>query len=299
MEEQYAAGKLRVEKEREEERRGLRDEVEALKGAMVKRDHFKFKSMMSGRELSLRFQDLASEIDAFSRVRWDNRQETTWPFPGKVFRESENERRSKQYVIQNTIWVILYERIFCTPFRILGTEGKLMEQDWIEKYGKDLKSPMALVPCPKPTKVSEKWRYDTINDCLKAINQPLLDSEPNCNLKQSYEQCLDDIMEDISHELGRVASMGDPDKQRMIDFVRKASKLWLEIGQQRYRIFMLMSNSGSKPSRSGQAFVGTDGMQELVTGPELRRLGDAQGERFENDELVPDCKGKFSVLYSG
>jgi len=280
---------MRLKKDMEEKLRSLMDDVKAL-------DHFK---AISDRDLALRFQDLASEIDDFSRAPWDNKQEATWPFPEKVLRKSDNERRSKQYVIQNTIWVILYERIFCTPFRILGTEGKLMEQDWIEKYGKDLKSPMALVPCPKPTKVSEKWRYDTINDCLKAINQPLLDSEPNCNLKQSYEQCLDDIMEDISHELGRVASMGDPDKQRMIDFVRKASKLWLEIGQQRYRIFMLMSNSGSKPSRSGQAFVGTDGMQELVTGPELRRLGDAQGERFENDELVPDCKGKFSVLYSG
>jgi hypothetical protein len=146
MEEQYAAGKLILEKEREEERRGLRGEVEALKGAMVKRDHFKFKPMMSGRELALRFQDLASEIDDFSRVRWDNRQETTWPFPDKVFRNSENERRSKQYVIQNTIWVILYERIFCTPFRVLGTEGKLMEQDWIEKYGKgELPHPDCLI----------------------------------------------------------------------------------------------------------------------------------------------------------
>jgi len=249
---------------------------------------------MSDRELSQQFNDLASDIDNFSRVRWDNRRETTWPFPDRVFRKSENERRSKKHVIQNTFWVILYERIFCTPFRVLGTEGKLKEQDWIEEYGQDLKSPAALVPCPKPTKDSEKWRYDTINDCLKAINQ--LGSEPNHKLKRSYEQCLKDTTEDLSHELERVASMDVNDKQRMMDLVRKAAQLWLEVGQQRYRIFLLMSNPVTKPSRSGQAFVDT---QELVVGPEVRRIGNAQGERLEKDELVSECKGKFSVLYAG
>jgi len=81
-----------------------------------------------------------------------------------------------------------------------------------------------------------------------------------------------------------------------MDLVRKAAKLWLEFGQQRCRIYLLMSKSGSQPSRSGQAFVGTDGKQELVVGPEVRRMGNVQGERLEKDELLPDCKGKFSVL---
>ena len=128
IEEKYAAERLR----REEEHRSLRDDVETLKRALIKRSHFK---TMSDRELSLRFQDLATEIDDVSRVRWDNTRESTWPFPDEVLRKLENERRSKQHVIQNTIWVILYERIFCTPFRVLGTEGELIEQDWIEKYG--------------------------------------------------------------------------------------------------------------------------------------------------------------------
>jgi len=143
LEEQNAAEKLRLEIKKEKEHRKLKGDIEALKGAKVKRDHFK---AMTDRDLVPRFKDIASEIDDFSRVRWDNRREATWPFPDKVLRESENERRSKQYVIQNTIWVILYERIFCTPFRVLGTEGKLMEQDWIEKYGKgELSHPDCLI----------------------------------------------------------------------------------------------------------------------------------------------------------
>ena len=154
------------------------------------------------------------------------------------------------------------------------------------------------MPCPKPTKVSEKWRYEKIKDCLKAINQSPVDSEPslNYNLKQSYEQCLNDAMEDVSKELGRVASMDVDEKQRMLDLVGKAANVWLEFGQQQYRTYLLMSKSGSQPSRSGQAFVNTDGMQELVVGPEVRRMGNLQGERLERDELLPDCKGKFDVL---
>ena len=154
------------------------------------------------------------------------------------------------------------------------------------------------MPCPKPTKV---WRYEKIKDCLKAINQSLVDSEPNLNynLKQSYEQCLNDAVEDVSKECGRVASMDINEKQRMMDLVRKAAKLWLEAGQQQYRIFLLMSKSGSQPSRSGQAFVGIDGVQELVVYPEVRRMGNMQGERLERNELLLDCKGKFSVLCAG
>jgi hypothetical protein len=90
---------------------------------------------MSDHELAIRFQNLASEVDEFARVRWDNNQESTWLFPDKVLRKSENERRTKQYIVQNTLWVILYERIFCTPFRMLGDEGKSLERIWVEKYG--------------------------------------------------------------------------------------------------------------------------------------------------------------------
>ena len=132
MREQHDAEKLELEAKRERENKSLRDDNEALKSALVKRDHFK---AMSDHELAQRFQNLASEVDEFARVRWDSRRESTWPFPDQVLRNSENERRTKQHVVQNTLWVILYEKIFCTPFRVLGEGGKPLEREWIEKYG--------------------------------------------------------------------------------------------------------------------------------------------------------------------
>ena len=135
--------------------------------------------------------------------------------------------------------------------------------------------------------------------CLEAISQPLVKWEAGYKLRKGYESSLEEIMDDISQELDRVTSVDSSNQQKMSDIVRKAAKLWLDIGQQRYRIFLLMSKSGEKPSRSGQASLDKDGKQELVAEPELRRMGNAQGERLERDELVSNCKGKFDVFRSG
>ena len=37
--------------------------------------------------------------------------------------------------MQNTLWVILYEMIFCTPFRVFGEEGVKLDMQWLDKYG--------------------------------------------------------------------------------------------------------------------------------------------------------------------
>ena len=136
-----------------------------------------------------------------------------------------------------------------------------------------------------------------MKQCLEATTQPLQEWEDNYNVKQGYELSVKEIAEDICRELARVASVSVGEKQRMSDLVRKAARLWLEVGQQRCRMFLVMSCSNNEPARSDPASLDQDGTQELVVVPELRRMGNAQGERLDKDELVLDCKGKFSVFY--
>lgn len=112
--------------------RSLQQTVEVLKEALVRRDNFK---AMSDHELAQRFQDISSEVDSLARLRWEKILESSWPVPGRWFEKSENQRQAKQYFIQNAIWVILYTRIFCTPFRVFGNEGTRLEQDWAQNYG--------------------------------------------------------------------------------------------------------------------------------------------------------------------
>jgi hypothetical protein len=149
--------------------------------------------------------------------------------------------------------------------------------------------------CPKPTKGSEKWRYEKMKKCVEAISQPLMEMEPYYNVKRQFESTLTETSEEIYHELMKVAYLDNIEKQRIRDLVKRAAKLWLEVGQQRYRMFLIMTNSTQEPARSNESALRAGKMQ-LVVAPELRRMGNAQGERLEKDELVMDCEGKFSVF---
>jgi hypothetical protein len=116
----------------EQENKSLRDDIADLTALVAKRGHFR---AMRDYDLANRFQKLANEVDGFARVRWDIKRESAWPFPDEVIRKSQNERITKKNIVLNTLWVILYEGIFCTPFRVLGEEGKSLEKKWMEKYG--------------------------------------------------------------------------------------------------------------------------------------------------------------------
>lgn len=110
---------------------GLRATNEQLKNALVERDHFK---VISDREVANVFQDISSYVEEFAGEPWDRSLKNTWPFPSVAFEELENDRRTRTHLIQNTLWVILYEMIFCTPFRVLGEEGEKLDMQWLEKY---------------------------------------------------------------------------------------------------------------------------------------------------------------------
>ena len=132
--------------------------------------------------------------------------------------------------------------------------------------------------------------------CVEATNQPRM--EWDHKVKREYELCLKEVTKEMSQELGRVALVSGSERQRMGELAKKAAELWLEVGQKRCRMFLLMSNSGNKPVLSRRTTLHHDGTLNLVVVPELRRRGNSQGERLDTDELVMDCKGMFSVLYA-
>jgi hypothetical protein len=126
----------KAHKEHEKQMKGLKQENQDLKGALVKRtnqrDTYK---QLTDRDLSSRFLDLASDIDDVSRVTWDTSKQKSWPVAARQIRNAENERKIKKNIIQNSIWTVLNDKIFQTPFRVLGGRGKSLEQKWTEKFG--------------------------------------------------------------------------------------------------------------------------------------------------------------------
>ncbi|CZR52812.1 uncharacterized protein PAC_02689 [Phialocephala subalpina] len=271
---------------------GLQETNEVLQRALVKRSRFK---AISDGEVASRFQQgIVIEVDELARVAWDIRWESSWPFSQQELQYATDKKQGKQakrFLVQNDMWAILYEKIFCTPFRVFGNEGRAMEEEWLAIFGQG-------APCPPASLQSEQWRYEKITTCVEAINQPVMDSEPNYSIKQGYESTLEEVSEELIQELKNISSVSNNHKQRVYRMVEKAAKLWLDVGQQRCRMFLVMSESGEmvKPVRSRPSSLKRDGTVDLVILPELRRLGNVEGELLDKNELVKDCGGKFSVF---
>ncbi len=115
----------------------LRQKNEALKGVLVARQHIKG---LSDPEICESFKKLASEVDNFSRLQWEMRKESRWPFPENSLRRSENPRKLRQHIVQSSIWVILNEKIFRSPFEVFGQEGRRMHSDWTQSFGQGTKA---------------------------------------------------------------------------------------------------------------------------------------------------------------
>jgi hypothetical protein len=286
-------------------------ENQSLKRGLVNRDNEldKFKPL-TDRDLSDRFQELAREVDDAARVKWDT-SEKTWPVPERQIKKSENERRTRQRIMQNTIWVILNDKIFETPFRVLGPAGKPMESMWVKEFSLGESFPYTdtqfrltqgnigatvtddLYTWPKATTETERWRRNHVRGLMEIIDQQILSVHPNYDLKQGYESTIQEAHLAMVREMGRV-STDKSVNETLEQIALKAARLWVESGVQWYRTQLRMSESGKKPVKSGNKGRGLP--QELVVMPELRRIGNSEANGYDKDEIVKGCEGEFGTL---
>lgn len=282
--EHFDAERKQAEREKELETRSLKVKNEKLKVALVTRDHFK---AMTDHQILTRFQDVAGEVDDFARVKWEVSKEGEWPWPQHVLKKSDNERRLKHDIIQSRIWVILYQYIFCTPFRVLGDEGKSLERQWAEASGQVRRDKDSL-EWPRPYPETEKWRYEQVKKCLDALERGESD------LKEGYESSLMNVGKELSKALGSVSPVDKDTAREMRDLARKAAKLWLELGTQRCRIFFIIPDQIKSGLQGGNGRRDRRGTLELILHPELRRIGNSQGEELDREEVVTGLQGEYT-----
>jgi len=128
---EFEKKKAQLEAAHAAETKHLRKDIEAYTKALLARDEFK---PMPDTEIKARFQDLAEEVDTLARLEWKpNQKEWT----NQALRGlSGNDRLLKKQILQDSVWVILHETIFCSPFRVFGEEGRSLESQWNDVYGK-------------------------------------------------------------------------------------------------------------------------------------------------------------------
>jgi hypothetical protein len=116
----------------EEEEVKLRTVIEEFKVSSAKREQFKG---LTDSEVAAQYKRLANNIEDFSRLEWEFRKEGDWPFSEDRLRQlGKNTRKLKQQIIQNCLWMLLYDNIFCSPFRILGINEHEYDDRWIQIY---------------------------------------------------------------------------------------------------------------------------------------------------------------------
>lgn len=78
------------------------------------------------------FLGVNSLVDDLSRVKWkEDRQ--LWNDDVLAKLGQSNIRILRKSIIQDFIWTTLQEHVYCSPFRLFGSEGLELEREWVER----------------------------------------------------------------------------------------------------------------------------------------------------------------------
>lgn len=274
----------------------LKKEIQSRNKALVARDAM---SQLTDGELKSMFNTLVHEVDVLARLKWTlNRSAWTEQLQTQL---SSSPKKLQRHILQDTIWTILFDTVFCSPFRILGAEGSSLEQQWVETFGK------GTIPItrnttytwPAPSFECERWRFEILRQCQQALEHTLSEYDPRQKLHTGYKETLLRAQTDILQQLGNVSEPNEAVSQSVMAIVEKAASMWVTFGSQRCRLLVTIhglrvTTEHRETSRSGDRSV------ELVVRPELRRGGDANGElHFEEAKSIAGCEGEIiEILYS-
>ncbi|KAF2115770.1 hypothetical protein BDV96DRAFT_574451 [Lophiotrema nucula] len=275
----------------EKEKLSLEVAYEKLKKDWVVRDHYKG---LTDFDLKSRFQRLATQIEQISRINWDDSRNSSWPLSEWQLKRflPENPRRLKQQILQNTMWMTLYDEVFGSPFVIMGEEGRTLDREWMKQFASnpDLEGFI----WPEATLESEKWRYERAKPFCDTLERAGT-SDVDKKHKNEFNRSVRGVVGMISDAIGKVATLGVKERQVLHDVVEMAGKLWLEVGSQRYRIrvgFPLYAGTTVDILNSQRTFHES---LTVVIRPELRRFGNSLGQELSNVETLSGWNGDLQT----
>ena len=140
---------------------------------------------------------------------------------------------------------------------------------------------------PEPSQKCEEWRYNTMTTCVEAVEKPAGDPM----LKRAFVEGVQRVCDEITRDLNRVVANTNNLQKFIKDIAHQATKLWLDLGVQRCRILIIIPPE----SRGTSGKLDRAGSRELIVQPEIQRIGNAQGENLDTQEVVI-CKMEIHQL---
>ncbi|KAF2026787.1 hypothetical protein EK21DRAFT_115409 [Setomelanomma holmii] len=282
----------KLKEQHQEETVELRTVIEDFKVASSRREHFKG---LTDSEMAAHYKRLANNIEDVSRMEWDFSKEQKWPLTESRMREhSNNTRKLKQQIIQHTLWSLLFEHIFRSPFCIMGGDVRKLDAEFAEIYSSGASS----FHWPEVSVDIERSRFETAKAFLDAIESSAGVSPAKQTIDESITTTIDEsittTMNAICGALVDVAKVQTRDRKGLEGVVRFAVKIWLESCSQRYRLIVVLPEVHRHILTPG--FVENGGLR-LVVRPDVKRYGDSHGKDLMRGESLAGWKG-LSETYS-
>jgi hypothetical protein len=145
LNESHKAQLLKQEQEHQQSKRQQQLEIEELNEAWLNRDDEIYQSLLfttSGLprkpddKIKSQVSELQQIIDDLSRLEWKSSPQVWTDRVLQRLGSQHGQRSLRKAIIQDLIWSLLFQWIFCSPFRMFGEKGLELEREWNEQCGK-------------------------------------------------------------------------------------------------------------------------------------------------------------------
>jgi hypothetical protein len=178
-----------------------------------------------------------------------------------------------------------------TPMAMVRMQTLVMDQysQWTEGFRQNY------FCWPAASFDSEKWRYETIRPGQAALQVQTSEYDPRTKLRNAYQENVQLVQKSLKEELARVADLDEKAMQTIKTIATNVSEAWVLFGTQRCRLFFVFEDlKVTVEPRESDASSGQS--VELLVKPDLRRLGNADGESLDKELSVSGCDGEIKMF---
>ena len=155
LEEAHAAEQAQKDLNYAQGTRQLREDVKRLNAALLTRDDQLYQGELfttsnlptrPDEQIRRKFSEIEQMVDSLGRLQW-KQEPAVWT--SEVLRSiggNRTDRVLKKAIVQDLVWCLLFNHIFCSPFRVFGAEGRLLEEEWNEQCGQGIHHHHILFP---------------------------------------------------------------------------------------------------------------------------------------------------------
>ena len=155
LEEAHAAEQAQKDLNYAQGTRQLREDVKRLNAALLTRDDQLYQGELfttsnlpnrPDEQIRGKFSEIEQMVDSLGRLQWKP-EPAVWT--SEVLRSiggNRTDRVLKKAIVQDLVWCLLFNHIFCSPFRVFGAEGRLLEEAWNEQCGQGIHHHHILFP---------------------------------------------------------------------------------------------------------------------------------------------------------